>query len=137
MEIIRVREYTHADLRPLKKITEHWYWPFFTDDHYKKFIAVSREKIVGVAVMSITFGTANLDFIYVIDSMRSTGVGRQLVRKIEIHARSKKAVGLGVNCGQENRNAQRFYLRKRFKKVGKVYNYFSNNNWQIFFWKKL
>jgi len=133
----RIRKYQSQDLRKIKKLVEKWYWNFFTDNHYAKFVAVSGDSIVGVAVTSIILGTANLDFIYVVNSARSAGVGKQLLRQVEAYARSKKAIGLGVNCGQENKSAHRFYLREKFKKVGKVYNYFSNKNWQVFFWKKL
>jgi len=68
---------------------------------------------------------------------RSKGVGHELISAVEAHCKYLNAEGLGVNCGQENIKAQEFYKREGFQQTGKVYNYFSNNNWQVFFWKKL
>ena len=132
-----IRKYNNGDLRTIKLLVKKWYWPFFTNDHYAKFTAVENDQIVGVAVISITINTANIDFIYVKKDFRSSGIGKKLLERCQAYARSKKAEGVGVNCGQENKNAKKFYKKEGFQKVGQVYNYFSNNNLQIFFWKRL
>jgi len=133
----RIRKYKSQDLSKVKKLVAKWYWSFFTDNHYAKFVAVSGDAIVGVAVTSITLGTANLDFIFVSNDSRLKGMGRSLLRQVEQNAHSKRAEGLGVNCVAENKIAQRFYKKNRFQRVGQVYNYFSNGNLQVFFWKRI
>lgn len=134
---VTIKSYKNKDLLKLKKLTEQCYWTFFTDNHYKKFVAIQNKDVIGVVVISITLGTANIDFIYVHKKFRSKGIGELLLRQTKRYAQIKNADGLGVNCGQENKGAIRFYKRNSFKQTGKVYNYFSNKNWQLFFWKKI
>src|SRR3989344_6595871 len=133
-----IRKYNRADLSHLKKLIKNkHYWNFFKDAHYSKFIAIQDNRVVGVVVFSITLDTGNIDFIFVDEQYRSKNIGKTLIAEVEYFLKLKKADGLGVNCGIENKKAQKFYKREGFKKVGKVLNYFSNNNWQIFFWKKI
>lgn len=123
-----------ADLKKLG--IDKWHWKFISDPHYTKAIALEGNNVVGVAAFSITLDTANLDFIFVKKEKRSLCAGKFLLKKCEEWAKSKKADGLGVNCGADNAGAIKFYLREGFKEIGRVKNYFSNNNLQVFFWKK-
>ena len=132
-----IRHYRAADFKQVKQLVDKWYVSLFQDSHYVKFVVVKQRRIVGVAVVSMTLTTANLDFLFVHEQCRSQGIGAQLVRKATSWAKSKHAEGLGVNCGIENKKAHAFYKNEGFKQVGKVYNFFSNNNWQLFFWKKV
>jgi ribosomal protein S18 acetylase RimI-like enzyme len=133
-----IRKYTNKDLPSLKKlVNDNNYWKFFTDKHYTKFLSFENNILIGVAVVSITLDTANLDFIFVREDRRSNNFGSKLVSTVEAYIKSKNAEGFCVNCGIENKKAQDFYINEGFKEVGKVFNYFSNNNMQIFFWKKI
>ena len=132
-----IRHYRAADFKQVKQLVDKWYVSLFKDQHYVKFVAVKQGRIVGVAVASMTLTTANLDFLFVHEQCRSQGIGTLLVRKAAFWAKSKRAEGLGVNSGIENKKAHAFYKNEGFKQVGKVYNFFSNSNWQLFFWKKV
>ncbi|MBS3124715.1 GNAT family N-acetyltransferase [Candidatus Woesearchaeota archaeon] len=134
---LMIRPYRATDFKEVKQLVDKWYVSLFQDTHYAKFVAVKQGRIVGVAVMSMTLTTANLDFLFVHEQWRSQGIGTQLVRKVAFWAKSKRAEGLGVNSGIENKKAHAFYKNEGFKQVGKVYNFFSNSNWQLFFWKKV
>lgn len=134
---VMIRPYRDSDLAQVKTLVEKYYVPFFEDPHYTKFVAVAKDRIEGVAVASITLTTVNLDFIFVHEQCRSQGIGSLLIDRVNSWAKSKRADGLGLNCGSENVKAQKFYVSEGFKQVGKVFNYFSNNNWQFFYWKKV
>ena len=136
--MITTRYQKKNDINNLRRIViDKMHWQFIKDNHYTKIIALENGKIIGVTALTITLGTANLDFIFVHKEKRTRGAGEQLMIHAEKWAQNKKANGLGVNCSQENKNATRFYLHQGFKQTGKVYNYFSKNTWQLFFWKKI
>jgi len=134
---MKVRKAKVSDRYKLRKFgIDKYHWEFIRDPHYIKFLALEGSDLLGIACVSITLDTANLDFIHVRSDARSKGVGKELLRAVEHWAKKRHADGLGVNCGRDNKGAIRFYKREGFKKVGQVYNYFSNNNTQVFFWKK-
>lgn len=129
-----IREAEATDLAALKSLVEDaWYWPFFEDDHYATLVA-DEDGIVGVACVSMTFGTANLDFVFVAEDRRSAGIGARLLDAVRAWCRARGAEGLGVNCGIDNAGARRFYERAGFSETGRVENYFSNGNVQVFYW---
>lgn len=133
-----IRQAVSEDISELKQLVlDEWYWPFFTDSHYTKLLYTESDKIVGVASLSITLATANIDHIFVAESARSQGVGHKLMKAIRDWCIDQEAEGLTVNCGEENVKAQKFYEKEGFEQVGKVFNYFSNDNWQIFYWRKV
>ncbi len=135
--MIIVRYFKKNDILSLRSLgIDKWHWTFITDQHYTKAVVVENNFIIGVAAFSITLDTANLDFIFVKEGKRSLGAGKLMLEKYEDWARSKKADGLGVNCGANNAKAIKFYLREGFKETGRVYNYFSSNSLQVFFWKR-
>ncbi len=113
------------------------YLEFITDTHYTSYIALKDGKPVGIASMSVQLDTAELNFIYVTEACRRTGLAKRLFETIENESRSRKAEGLRVNCGDDNEPAKRFYEKMGMREVGRVLNYFSNNNVQVFFWKSL
>src|SRR3989344_1902771 len=133
---IMIRPYSDSDFKEVKQLIDKWYVSLFEDDHYVKFVAVDK-RIEGVVVASMTLTTANLDFLFVHEQCRSQGIGPLLIDRVNSWSKAKNAEGLGVNCGVENVRAQKFYVREGFKEVGRVFNYFSNNNWQVFYWRKV
>lgn len=131
-----IREADASDLDALRTLVkDEWYWGFFTDDHYTKLVAERDGSIVGVACVSMTLGTANLDFVFVAEAYRSAGVGHELLGSVHAWCRDRDAEGLGVNCGVDNAGARRFYEREGFEEIGRVNNYFSNGNIQVFYRK--
>lgn len=135
--MIIVRYFKNSDVPSLRRLgIDKWHWAFIADSHYTKAVALENNFIIGVAAFSITLDTANLDFIFVKEGKRSLGAGKLMLEKYEDWARSKKADGLGVNCGANNDEAIKFYLREGFKENGRVYNLFSNDSLQVFFWKR-
>ncbi|MDO8661432.1 MAG: GNAT family N-acetyltransferase [Candidatus Woesearchaeota archaeon] len=104
---------------------------------YTKFVAIETNKVVGVIVMSMRLYTAEINFVYVHQEYRGKGIAQKLAKATEQSARAQHAEGITINCGQENESAQKFNRKIGLKEVGRVKNYFSNNNTQIFYWKKL
>ena len=76
-----IRPYRATDFKEVKQLVDKWYVSLFQDTHYAKFVAVKQGRIVGVAVMSMTLTTANLDFLFVHEQWRSQGIGTQLYAK--------------------------------------------------------
>jgi ribosomal protein S18 acetylase RimI-like enzyme len=139
---LELRKYTDSDKHQVLDLLQHeeidpntnepYEMEFFTQDFYVRFIAIEKEKIVGVIAFSKQFTTIELNFIYVKEDYRNTHVSQQL---FEMHTVFENMEGIRVNCGGDNVRAQKFYEKLGFQKVGEVKNYFSNNNTQFFYWR--
>ena len=53
----------------------------------------------------------------------------------EDYARKKKLHGVRVDTSKDNKQAQSFYMKCGYQKVGKVKNYNIKDETSIFFWK--
>jgi len=73
--------------------------------------------------------------LYVDIDHRGRGIGRALLDFAEEYARKKKLHGVKLETSKDNKEAQKFYLKCGYQKVGEVKNYRVRNGTSIFFWK--
>lgn len=116
---------------------QHWYIEFLSNKFYTTFVAFEDGQVVGIAVMHIALGTAELDYIYVKPEYQGKGVAKQLFFTVEATAQSEGAEGLRLNVTEGNERAINFYKKQGMQRVGAVKNYFSNGKVQEFYWKKI
>lgn len=105
--------------------------------YFKQYLAIENKEIVGVIVFSSRLYSAEINYIYVKETMRGKGVAKQLTTYVEEKARKVRCEGITVNTAEDNLQARKFYKKMGYKQNGKVFDYFNHNKNQIFYHKKL
>lgn len=85
-----LRKATSTDIARIKELyDDEWYYAFLDDPHYTKIVCCD-EDLLGVIALSITLGTANIDWIWVQDSARLKGIGSELLCEAFSWAKGKE-----------------------------------------------
>lgn len=135
-----IREYTSEDRKKIKHLYRDALFlePTFScyqDKHYKPFVYEEERKILGVIVVQQDYLMLDVYNLYVDISHRGKGIGQKLLDFAEEYARKKRLHGVKVETGEDNKDAQQFYLKCGYQKVGKVKNYRLKDSTSLFFWK--
>ena len=67
---------------------------------------------------------------------RNQGLGRKIIEKVEEHARAQKGRFITIDTGEDNQ-AQIFYEKVGYKRVGFIPEYFEDKVGKIIYYKKL
>ena len=135
-----IREYVPKDRKKIKHLYRDALFleptfSCFLDKHYKPFVYEEDGKVIGVIVLQQDYLTLDVFNLYVDVDCRGRGIGQILLKFAEKYAQKKKLHGVKLETGEDNKTAQRFYLKCGYQKVGKVKNYRLKNSTSIFFWK--
>ena len=135
-----IRKYTPEDREKMRHL--HRDEPFleltlsfYLDEHYKPFVYEEDGKIIGVIVLQQDYLMLDVFNLYVDMDCRSKGIGRILLDFAEEYARKKKLHGVILETGKDDKDAQSFYLKCGYQKVGEVKIYRVKDSTSIFFWK--
>ncbi len=135
-----IRKYTSKDRKKIKHLYRDALYlePTFScylDKHYKPFVYEEDGKILGVIMLQQDYLMLDIFNLYVDIDHRGKGIGRKLLDFAGEYAKKKKLHGVKLETGKDNRDAQKFYLKCGYQKVGEVKNYRLKNSTSIFFWK--
>ena len=135
-----IREYTPNDRKTMKHLYRDALFlePTFScylDKHYKPFVYEKDGKILGVIVLQQDYLMVDVFNLYVDIDHRRKGIGQILLNFAEEYARKKKLHGVKLETGKDNKEAQSFYLKCGYQRVGEVKNYRVKDSISIFFWK--
>jgi len=135
-----IREYTPEDRKKIKHLYRDALFlePTFScylDKHYKPFVYEEDEKILGVIMLLQDYLMLDVFNLYVDIDHRRKGIGQILLNFAEEYARKKELHGVKLETGKDNKEAQKFYLKCGYQKVGEVKNYRVKDETSIFFWK--
>jgi len=135
-----IREYKPKDRKKIKHLYRDALFlePTFScylDKHYKPFVYEEGGKILGVIMLQQDYLMLDVFNLYVDIAHRGKGIGRILLNFAEEYARKKKLHGVKLETGKDNKEAQSFYLKCGYQKVGEVKNYRVKDSTSIFFWK--
>jgi GNAT superfamily N-acetyltransferase len=100
-----------------------------TSDQTGRSLAVARDTsnaVIAAAAVSWSFETADAPFAVLQDlavepSLRSKGLGAELVEFVEREALARKAAWLFLESGKSNRRAHTFFARTGFEEVSHVF----------------
>lgn len=107
----------------------------YLDKHYKPFVYEENGKVIGVIMLQQDYLMLDVFNLYVDIDHRGKGIGRILLNFAEEYARKKKLHGVKLETGKDNKEAQSFYLKCGYQRVGEVKNYRLKDSISIFFWK--
>ncbi|UCG37199.1 MAG: GNAT family N-acetyltransferase [Candidatus Bathyarchaeota archaeon] len=107
----------------------------YLDKHYKPFVYEEDGEIIGVIMLQQDYLMLDVFNLYVDSDHRRKGIGRILLSFAEEYARKKELHGVKVETSKDNKEAQDFYLKCGYRKVGEVKNYRVKDGISIFFWK--
>jgi len=135
-----IRKYRTEDREKIKHLYRDALYlePTFScylDKHYRLFVYEENGKIIGVIVVQQDYLMLDVFNLYVDIEHRGKAIGRTLLNFAEEYARKKKLHGVKLETGKDNKEAQSFYLKCGYQKVGKVKNYRVKDSTSIFFWK--
>lgn len=135
-----IRKYTSEDRAKIKHLYRDALFlePTFScylDKHYEPFVYEEDGKILGVIMLQRDYLMLDVFNLYVDIEHRGKGIGRVLLDFAEEYARKKKLHGVKLETSKDNKEAQRFYLKCGYQRVGEVKNYRLKDSISIFFWK--
>ena len=111
------------------------YFPVLNDLEFGVFIRNDELQIIGGAVGNIILSAMNIKYLWLNESIRGQGMGRQIMNILETNARNcqLKTIVLDTYSFQ----APTFYTKLGFVQVGKFENYPCEGVNKLFFQKNL
>lgn len=111
------------------------FFPNFEENTFGCFLKNDEEKIIGGLAGKIIYSNMLIDYFWVEESNRLSGVGQKLIKLAEDEA--KKMGVCYINLDTYSFQAPKFYEKMGFLEVGRFVNYPKNGTDKVFYQKKL
>jgi ribosomal-protein-alanine N-acetyltransferase len=102
---------------------------FIVEHNSKTWVAEEGSEIIGFLIANRTrTGILHIVTIDVREAWRRRGVGETLMDAAEDWGRNLGLRGVSLETAEDNRIAQQFYLKRGYKKLGSVKNYYADGS---------
>ena len=108
----------------------------FENDYFQSFICLNEGEVVASISLSIRLYVLEINHIFVKNDYRGKGIAKKLINKAFEFAKENDCESVLVNTAESNEAAKKLYEKLGFKQAGKVFDYFNNNQKQVFYIKK-
>lgn len=143
MKIIRYDNSYFDDVKQLLNVEEvdpttgeSYNLELFQNEYFTSFLGVEGGEVVGTVSVSVRLYVLEINHLFVDAKHRGKGVATKLVRKAIRCAEDESCESVVVNTAENNVAAQKLYENLGFEQAGKVFDYFNNGLYQLFFIKK-
>lgn len=143
MKIIRYDNSYLNDVKQLLSVEEvdprtgeSYNLELFRNKYFTSFLRVESGEVVATISVSVRLYVLEINHLFVCEKHRGKGVATKLVRKAIRYAEDEGCESVVVNTAENNVVAQKLYEKLGFEQAGKVFDYFNNGLYQLFFIRK-